>query len=90
MQGAPATVTGWYAGTFLMVNPNPDPPVTPAGAEPAPQFSNLIASSLDPQTRKGRANTAGMEVMLLTLGQQEGAIREGGGPKAIEANNGFF
>jgi 3-methylcrotonyl-CoA carboxylase beta subunit len=71
-----------------MVNPNPDAPVTPAGAEPAPQFSNLIASSLDPQTRKGRANTAGMEVMLLTLGQQEGAIREGGGPKAIEAQHG--
>jgi 3-methylcrotonyl-CoA carboxylase beta subunit len=79
---------GWYAGTFLMVNPNPDPPVTPARAEPAPQFSNLIASSLDPQTRKGRDNTAGMEAMLLTLGQQEETIREGGGPKAIEAQHG--
>ena len=71
-----------------MVNPNPDPPVTPAGAEPAPQFSNLIASSLDPQTRKGRANTAGMEALLLALGQQEDAIRQGGGPKAIEAQHG--
>jgi 3-methylcrotonyl-CoA carboxylase beta subunit len=71
-----------------MVNPNPDPPVTPAAAEPAPQFSNLMASSLDPQTRKGRANTAGMEAMLLTLGQQQEAIREGGGPKAIEAQHG--
>jgi len=67
----------WYAGTFLMVNPNPDP-----------QFSNLMASRLDPQTRKGRANTAGMEALLLALGQQEDAIRDGGGPKAIEAQHG--
>ena len=71
-----------------MVNPNPDPPLTPAGAEPAPQFSNLMASRLDPQTRKGRANTAGMEALLLALGQQEDAIRQGGGPKAIEAQHG--
>jgi 3-methylcrotonyl-CoA carboxylase beta subunit len=78
----------WYSGTFLMVNPNPDPPVTPAGAEPAPQFSNLIASSLDPQTGKGRANTAGMGALLLALAQQEDAIRQGGGPKAIEAQHG--
>jgi 3-methylcrotonyl-CoA carboxylase beta subunit len=78
---------GWYAGTFRMVNPNPDPPVTQAGAEPAPQFSNLMASKLDPQTRKGRANTAGMEALLLALGQQEGSIREGGGPKAIESQH---
>jgi 3-methylcrotonyl-CoA carboxylase beta subunit len=79
---------GWYAGTFRMVNPNPDPPVTPAAAEPAPQFSNLMASSLDPQTGKGRANTAGMGALLLALGQQEDAIRQGGGPKAIEAQHG--
>jgi 3-methylcrotonyl-CoA carboxylase beta subunit len=71
-----------------MVNPNPDPPVTQAGAEPAPQFSNLMASKLDPQTRKGRANTAGMEALVLGLGQQENSIREGGGPKAIEAQHG--
>jgi 3-methylcrotonyl-CoA carboxylase beta subunit len=70
-----------------MVNSNLDPPVTPAAAEPAPQFSNLMASRLDPQTRKGRANTAGMEALLLALGQQEDAIREGGGPKAIEAQH---
>jgi 3-methylcrotonyl-CoA carboxylase beta subunit len=70
-----------------MVNPNLDPPVTPAAAEPAPQFSNLMASRLDPQTRKGRANTAGMEALLLALGQQEDAIREGGGPKAVEAQH---
>jgi 3-methylcrotonyl-CoA carboxylase beta subunit len=71
-----------------MANPNPDPPVAPAGAEPAPRFSNLMVSKLDPQTRKGRANTAGMEALLLALGQQEDSIREGGGPKAIEAQHG--
>ncbi len=67
-----------------MVNPNPDPPV----AEPAPQFSNLLASRLDPQARKSVANKGGMEALLLALGQQEEAIREGGGPKAIEAQHG--
>jgi 3-methylcrotonyl-CoA carboxylase beta subunit len=71
-----------------MVNPNPDPPVTPAGPEPAPHFSNLMVSKLDAQTRKGRANTAGMEALLLALGQQQDSIREGGGPKAIEAQHG--
>ncbi len=66
-----------------MVNPKPDPPV----AEPAPQFSNLLASRLEPQARKSTANKGGMEALLLALGQQEEAIREGGGPKAIEAQH---
>ena len=87
-EGASTSDSGWYAGTFLMVNPNSDPPLTPAAAEPVPQFSNLMASRLDPQTRKGPANTAGMEALLLALGQQEDAIRQGGGPKAIEAQHG--
>jgi 3-methylcrotonyl-CoA carboxylase beta subunit len=67
-----------------MVNPNPDSPVH----EPVPQFSNLLASSLDSQGRKSRANAAGMEMILLALRQQEEVIREGGGPKAIEAQHG--
>ncbi len=66
-----------------MANPNSDPPVTP----PVAGFSNLLASRLDPQTRKGRANTAGMEALVLALRQQEDSIREGGGPKAIEAQH---
>jgi 3-methylcrotonyl-CoA carboxylase beta subunit len=66
-----------------MVNPNPDPPI----AEPAQQFSNQLGSRLDPQTPKGRANTAGMELLLQALRGQEDAIREGGGPKAIEAQH---
>jgi 3-methylcrotonyl-CoA carboxylase beta subunit len=67
-----------------MVNPNTDPPV----AELAPQFSNLLASRLDPQARKSIANKGGMEALLLALGQQQEVIREGGGPKAIEAQHG--
>jgi 3-methylcrotonyl-CoA carboxylase beta subunit len=70
-----------------MVKPNSNPPVTPALAEPVSQFSNLLTSRLDPQTRKGRANAEGMEALLLALGQQEEAIRQGGGPKAIEAQH---
>jgi 3-methylcrotonyl-CoA carboxylase beta subunit len=70
-----------------MVNPNPDPPVAPAAAESVQQFSNQLPSRLDPQTPKGRANTAGMELLLQALGRQEVAIREGGGPKAIEAQH---
>jgi 3-methylcrotonyl-CoA carboxylase beta subunit len=54
---------------------------------PAP-FSNAIASKFDPQSRKARANTAGMEGLLLALRQQEEAIRQGGGAKAIEAQHG--
>src|ERR1700683_551431 len=67
-----------------MVNPNPDPSL----AEPAAQLSNLLASRLDPQARKSIANKGGMEALLLALGQQEEVIREGGGPKAIEAQHG--
>ncbi len=66
-----------------MVNPNPDPPV----AAPAPHFSNQLASRLDSQSRKSVANKGGMEALLSALGQQEEAIREGGGPKAIEAQH---
>ncbi len=66
-----------------MVNSNPDRPI----AEPAQQFSNQLVSKLDPQTAKGRANTAGMELLLQALRRQEDAIREGGGAKAIEAQH---
>jgi 3-methylcrotonyl-CoA carboxylase beta subunit len=70
-----------------MAAPNPDQPVTPAAAEPPPQFSNQLASRLDPQTKKGRANTSGMEALLLALRQQEDEIRLGGGPKAMESQH---
>ena len=69
-----------------MAGANPDQSVVPSAAEP--QFSNVLVSTLDPVARKGRANTAGMEALLLALRQQEDDIRQGGGAKAIDAQHG--
>jgi 3-methylcrotonyl-CoA carboxylase beta subunit len=70
-----------------MPGPNSDQPVTPPAAEPATRFSNLLASKLDPEAKKARANSAGMEALLLSLRQQEDTLRQGGGAKAIEAQH---
>jgi 3-methylcrotonyl-CoA carboxylase beta subunit len=69
-----------------MTGLNPDQSVIPSAAEP--QFSNELVSTLEPVTRKSRANTTGMEALLQALRQQEDGIREGGGAKAIEAQHG--
>jgi 3-methylcrotonyl-CoA carboxylase beta subunit len=69
-----------------MAGLNPDQSVIPSAAEP--QFSNELVSTLDPVTRKSRANTTGMEALLLALRQQENGIRQGGGAKATEAQHG--
>ena len=71
-----------------MPGPNSDQPVTLPAAEPATRFSNLLASKLDPEARKARANREGMEALLLALRQQEDTLRDGGGAKAIEAQHG--
>ena len=71
-----------------MPGPNADQPVTHPAAEPATRFSNLLASKLDPEARKARANRSGMEALLLSLQQQEETLRQGGGTKAIEAQHG--
>src|SRR5580700_579615 len=71
-----------------MPGPNSDQPVTLQAAEPATRFSNLLASKLDPEARKARANRAGMEALLLALRQQEDTLRQGGGAKAFEAQHG--
>jgi 3-methylcrotonyl-CoA carboxylase beta subunit len=71
-----------------MPGPNSDQPVTPPSAEPATWFSNLLASKLDPHSKKASANSAGMESLLLGLRQQEDTLRQGGGAKAIEAQHG--
>jgi len=60
--------------------------VTPS--PPDPQFSNALASRLDPESRKARANAAGMRALLQALGEQENAIRQGGGLNAIEGQHG--
>jgi acetyl-CoA carboxylase carboxyltransferase component len=70
-----------------MPGPNSDQPVTPPAAEPATRFSNLLASKLDPEASKARANSAGMEALLLALRQQEDTLRQGGGAKAMEAQH---
>ena len=70
-----------------MAGPHADQPVTQSKAEPAAHFSNLLASTLDPQSRKSRANRAGMEALLLALRQQEETLRQGGGSKAIAAQH---
>ncbi len=74
--------------SFLMASQNPEPPMTPGGAEQPPRFSNTVASVLDPQSGKSRAHAAGMEALLLALRQQEADIRQGGGQKAIDAQHG--
>jgi 3-methylcrotonyl-CoA carboxylase beta subunit len=70
-----------------MPGPNSDQPVA-LPAEPATPFSNLLASKLDPESRKARANRAGMETLLQALRQQEDTLRQGGGAKAVEAQLG--
>lgn len=50
-------------------------------------FSNTLASKLDPKAKRQQSNAAGMLALLAALRQQETAIREGGGAKAIEAQH---
>src|ERR1700730_12219005 len=59
-------------------------------AAPSPQpttLNNILPSRLDPQAKRQQSNAAGMLALLAALRQQEAAIREGGGPKAIEAQH---
>jgi 3-methylcrotonyl-CoA carboxylase beta subunit len=69
-----------------MAASNPEQSAVPSAA--APQFSNLLISTLDPLTRKSRANTTGLEALLMALRQQEDDIRQGGGAKAMDAQHG--
>ena len=47
-------------------------------------FQNQIVSSLKP-TPKAAANAASVKILLAELGSQEATIRQGGGPKAADA-----
>ena len=64
-----------------------DPPIHAVPAETAPHFSNRLSSRLDPLSKKGLGNAAGMEALLGEILQQEELIRQGGGPKAVEAQH---
>src|ERR1700744_3965769 len=70
---------------FPMADPGSDTPHISSAAKS--QFSNVIASRLDPQSRKSQANRTGIKTFLEALAQQEAVIREGGGPKAIDAQH---
>ncbi len=64
----------------------PDAPKSAATLTPA-KLENAIATKLDPQNKKAQTNAAGMRALLGALRQQEAAIREGGGAKAIESQH---
>ncbi len=57
-------------------------PITPSTV-----LNTTLASKLDPKAKRQQSNAAGMLALLSALRQQEGAIREGGGAKAIDAQH---
>jgi acetyl-CoA carboxylase carboxyltransferase component len=61
--------------------------VTPDNPQPATALNNTLASKLDPKAKRQQSNAAGMLALLSALRQQEAAIREGGGAKAIDAQH---
>ncbi len=50
-------------------------------------LNTIIASKLDPKSARARNNAAGMTALVAQIRQQEAAIREGGGAKAIESQH---
>jgi 3-methylcrotonyl-CoA carboxylase beta subunit len=50
-------------------------------------LNTALASKLDPKSPRARNNAAGMLALLSQIRQQEAAIREGGGAKAIESQH---
>ena len=62
----------------------------PTPDKPSPQtaaLNNTLASKLDSKAKRQQANAQGMLALLGALRQQETAIREGGGAKAIDAQH---
>src|SRR5271170_8320116 len=53
----------------------------------SPPLNTTLPSRLDPNQPRARNNAARMLALLAQLREQEAAIREGGGPKAIEAQH---
>jgi 3-methylcrotonyl-CoA carboxylase beta subunit len=69
-----------------MASSNPDQPT--AAGQPAPQFSNLLTSRLDPQAKKARAQSDSMQKILRQVEDEKEVIRQGGGLQAIQAQHG--
>lgn len=56
--------------------------------KPEPRvLNNTLASKLDPRAKRQQSNAAAMLALLGLLRQQEAAVREGGGQKAIDAQH---
>jgi acetyl-CoA carboxylase carboxyltransferase component len=62
-----------------------DPPAAPSTAV---TLKNALASRLDPNTPRSRANANGMAALWSDIDGQSKLIRQGGGAKAIEAQHG--
>ena len=62
-------------------------PDKPSSPQQPTALNTTLATKLDPKAKRQQANAAGMLALLAALRQQEVAIREGGGAKAIEAQH---
>jgi len=49
---------------------------------------NKLSSALDPQSPRGQSNRAALQALLGSLRTEEDTIRQGGGPRAIDAQHG--
>src|SRR5271157_1087846 len=56
-------------------------------APTSPSLNTTLPSKLDPKSSRARNNAAGLLALLSQIREQEAVIREGGGPKAIEAQH---
>jgi 3-methylcrotonyl-CoA carboxylase beta subunit len=50
-----------------------------------PKFNNTLASKLDPAAPRAQSNRAALATLMAELAAEEEKIRQGGGPKAAEA-----
>jgi len=64
-----------------MTNPPDTKPTAPT------KLQTQLASKLDPNHPRARANAGKMSALLAQIHQQQEEIRQGGGPKAIEAQH---
>jgi acetyl-CoA carboxylase carboxyltransferase component len=52
-----------------------------------PKLNNTLASKLDSNNHRARNNAMGMMALVASIREQEAQIRDGGGPKSIEAQH---
>src|SRR6201987_2707993 len=83
----PAAPQGCYAGESPMATPENPSTSGPPTSAPSTTLNTTLVSKLDPKAKRQQANAAGVLALLAALRQQETTIREGGGPKAIDAQH---